>query len=509
MYIAPSSSVKLLHNVPLDPGYRNSLYFKTAAAQESYFSGRTKYSVDNYSYQRTDKTLNIELPVGSNPYNCTYMMFRNAAFENKWFYAFILNVEYVNNVTFKITFELDVLQTWFFDAALHESFVEREHSVSDAIGDNLVPEYLESGDAIIASQTDSGHMELDTYYVVFAATFNILFENAGGEIETGIFSGLHYMAFKVSDISLIKAFISDATTKNKRNGIVSCFMMPGDFYVQHDADYKRYTLTFSKTFTDIDGYTPRNKKLFTYPYNYLNVTNMEGMAANYKYELFNTTDINFLMSGSVSCNPQVIVEPQGYKIQEVSRNSAERLTLGSFPQCSWSSDAFQAYLAQNAASLPVSMISTTVSATYGAMIAKTPTEAIAARASGVAGIAQTLAGLYDKATQPPQASGSNNGESNVTFNLKDFFFRRMTIRAEFAKIIDDYFNMYGYATHRVKIPNRSSRPHWNFVKTQGCNIVGNLPAEDMAKLRGIYDNGITFWRNAAEFGNYNLDNSPT
>ena len=31
---------------------------------------------------------------------------------------------------------------------------------------------------------------------------------------------------------------------------------------------------------------------------------------------------------------------------------------------------------------------------------------------------------------------------------------------EFARIIDDYFNMFGYATHRVKTPNRDGRPHW-------------------------------------------------
>ena len=71
----------------------------------------------------------------------------------------------------------------------------------------------------------------------------------------------------------------------------------------------------------------------------------------------------------------------------------------------------------------------------------------------------------------------------------------------------DYFDMFGYATHRVKIPNRSIRPHWNYVKTNGCVLRGNAPADDVRKICTIYDDGITFWKNGDEIGNYSLDNS--
>ena len=67
--------------------------------------------------------------------------------------------------------------------------------------------------------------------------------------------------------------------------------------------------------------------------------------------------------------------------------------------------------------------------------------------------------------------------------------------------------MYGYATHRVKIPNISARPHWNYVKTIDANIVGSVPVESMSKIRSIFDKGVTFWKNGDNVGNYNLDNS--
>ena len=78
--------------------------------------------------------------------------------------------------------------------------------------------------------------------------------------------------------------------------------------------------------------------------------------------------------------------------------------------------------------------------------------------------------------------------------------------------------MYGYQTNRVKIPNINAREHYTYVKTCGCNIVsgkenendvivGGLPTDDLHKIVSIYDNGITFWKNGNNIGNYSLDNS--
>ena len=69
-------------------------------------------------------------------------MFQNTSFGIKWFYAFITNVEYINNETSEITIEIDVMQTWHFDYTVNQCFVEREMAATDDIGGNLVPETL-------------------------------------------------------------------------------------------------------------------------------------------------------------------------------------------------------------------------------------------------------------------------------------------------------------------------------------------------------------------------------
>ena len=68
--------------------------------------------------------------------------------------------------------------------------------------------------------------------------------------------------------------------------------------------------------------------------------------------------------------------------------------------------------------------------------------------------------------------------------------------------------MYGYATKKIKVPNTNVRENWTYTKTKNCVVKSNAPADDVKKICSIYDKGITFWRNPANVGNYNLSNNP-
>lgn len=54
------------------------------------------------------------------------MMYQNTHYSNKWFYAFILGMEYVNDNMTRIVITTDPFQTWQFDITFMQSFVERE-----------------------------------------------------------------------------------------------------------------------------------------------------------------------------------------------------------------------------------------------------------------------------------------------------------------------------------------------------------------------------------------------
>jgi hypothetical protein len=66
--------------------------------------------------------------------------------------------------------------------------------------------------------------------------------------------------------------------------------------------------------------------------------------------------------------------------------------------------------------------------------------------------------------------------------------------------------MFGYQSNVLKIPNIFNRPYWNYVKTQGMNILGNIPNEDLENIKSLFNNGITFWHNPNYFLDYSQNN---
>lgn len=512
MYIAPNSTIRILRNVTIDNTYLHTIHFNGSSEQAAYFASLAKYTVTNYTYQRKERILRVGI-LADNLYDCNYIMFQNTSFGNKWFYAFITNVEYVNNEASNITFELDVMQTWYFDYTVRPSFVEREHSASDNVGDNLVPDDLELGEYI--SDDFDGTNLLGSKSVVVAATFNKDLEDNPGGTYSGIYSGLYYNVF--DNYTDVNDFINDVVNANKVTGIVSIFMMPKNMVGEIGGTVKTYDVNKSKKVAgQIDGYTPKNKKLYTYPYNFLYVTNLNGVGVPFPYEYFsNSENCTFTMSGDMSCNPQIVLCPTNYK--GVTANYNEKIILDGFPQCSYNTDAFKAWLAQTGVSQLVSLAGG--GAAIGAGMAKAGAATAAggkalaiggvpiAAIAGIVAVAGVVGGVVQHATLPMQAQNAQGNSAMMALGLKDFAFMHMHIRSEFAEIIDEYWDVYGYPTHRVKLPNISTRPHWNYVKTIDVNIVGSVPADDMAKIKACYNNGITFWRNGGEVGNYSLDNS--
>lgn len=121
--------------------------------------------------------------------------------------------------------------------------------------------------------------------------------------------------------------------------------------------------------------------------------------------------------------------------------------------------------------------------------------------------AQLVAKKQDAEHQPSNMKGQIMAYSfNASQGEIGFAVLEKCIRREYAQMIDDYFEKYGYAIRRLETPNVTARPHWTYVKTTGCNIAGNLSAQDIATIQGIYDNGITTWKSLSEIYNYDLDN---
>ena len=521
LYVAPNSTIKFLSGVPINNTYNDTLYFQSDTAQYGIFNSYARYTLTAQSYARVDGQTGI-LRVNLTPeqlFGCNYLMFQNTSFGTKWFYAFITKVEYRSNETSFVSFELDEMQTWYFDYTVNECFIEREHSLTDNPGDNLVPENVETGEYMV---TPLKNMLVDnlgvqrSFCIVVMATFNYNsadpadptnFKDFTGTAYNGIYSGVRLFKFtSISGVNGVNAFLTACADAKKLSGIIGMFMMYNDLFttasdsVLPNLQGLDCPLDVTKP-TTINGVSVRNKKLLTAPYIQLYVTDNQGNGIAFPFEYFSSQAISFSAWGNTSADPAVVFVPNNYK--GAASNWDEKIILKGFPVCAYNTDSYKAWLAQSGSALAVSNLSAAMSAGVG-VASGNPGAALGL----VGAVASTVQQIYQHSIMPPQSHGNVSGNALYSAGLLDLSYCIKYIRPEFVRIIDDYFNKFGYATHRVKTPNIGTRPHWNYVQTKGCSIRGNVPADTARNICNIYDSGITFWKNGSEVGNYQLDNSP-
>lgn len=582
-YISPNSDVYILKGVPLDRSYNHTLLQTTENSQFNTFYSYRKFSLTNQSYQRAGKGVIRVAILADNLYDCNYLMFRNTAYGNKWFYAFIDSVEYLNDNASEINYIIDVMQTWYFDYELGECYVEREHTLTDKFGENLVPENLDTGDLIpqntweyvYTAKTSPNEplYSMVVFYVpnnskeyitgVTETETDIIYETtpclSGNTFSTGLIINGIYMGCKFWTIPM---FLNDKTTDTlnridnliatilgERVGgsIVNIVQVP--YQIAKDwllaggtptpANSVQFMSVRNYNPTHDSSYEPKNRKMFTYPFKSLIVSNNAGQTATYKWEYFSAEEYGqkkatFKIMGVPVMSPEIMCYPHNYR--GITDDYESGLVLTDFPTPPWSEDSFTKWWTQNKNAYVTSLISTavlgiggifaTVATGGGAALAAGSAGLTAAQAGAVVGgglsvagkIASSISQYATAMNTPDQISGQAAVSSLRTIqNRIGFKFYDMGVEKDKAKVIDDYFSMFGYAIKQTKVPNvrisgAKLRPHWNYIKTTACIIHAatdkGLPADDEDSIARIYDNGITFWTNANEIGNYSLDNSP-
>ena len=67
--------------------------------------------------------------------------------------------------------------------------------------------------------------------------------------------------------------------------------------------------------------------------------------------------------------------------------------------------------------------------------------------------------------------------------------------------------MFGYKVNRLGKPLKNHRQNYWYTKTIGANIDGNIPNEDMQIIKSIYNNGVTYWKDATKIKDYSVSNN--
>lgn len=124
MAVTPNTVLRLL-KVPLELDNKNQLTFANKQAQNQYFLSLPYKEITEISYQRKDDIVYYPEHI-DNIIEYNYVMYKNQNYSDKWFYGFIVNMEYENDYNTRIYIATDVFQTWQFDITFKQSFIERE-----------------------------------------------------------------------------------------------------------------------------------------------------------------------------------------------------------------------------------------------------------------------------------------------------------------------------------------------------------------------------------------------
>lgn len=130
MAFQPNTVIKLISIPEFQIDNGSQIWFDTPSEQESYFSTKTVYTFDDATYVRVyDGSIKININAEILLAKCpNWMMFRNTNYGNKWFYANILNVTYLNPDTTQVNYNIDNFQTYMFQLKLNKpSYIQRRH----------------------------------------------------------------------------------------------------------------------------------------------------------------------------------------------------------------------------------------------------------------------------------------------------------------------------------------------------------------------------------------------
>lgn len=552
MNFQPNSVVRLLSGVPLALDKTNQRWFDTVTQQTNYFVGKSYRTYTEYTYQRKDKNIIAVEGNAETLYNCNYLMFQNTNFGSKWFYGYITNIEYRNPETTWVHYQLDPFQTWMFQLQYKQSFVEREHVArwnSDGTpAINTIDEGLNYGGEYRTVWKQQFYPYGNTVFMLLVCKNNIGADSNSAEFtSSSIMSGVptplnyfilpfngSYQLLKVNgkSISFLGAIFKALQSNQILVGnAVSITILPylplkvtiannnvtsSDLTVWegngisvariNDNIASSLNLVNMYKYGDFPKYS--ESKLLMYPYSYTELTDYQGNSMIVKNEYVDGNNLILDAKGGINAMQKTAYVVTNYR---GATNSLDNGIINqSVSEIPILDDYTAAYLQGNKNSLITGALTSLAGNAFNAVTAGAtgnPVGAVGAGIGAIDTVASLIAKRKDIDNRPPNISSQgNNAVFDYGNNIKGAYLVHKTIMPEYANMLTGYFNMYGYKVNQVKVPNLHTRQFWNYVKTVDCNILGNIPQDDLEQIRSMFDKGVTLWH-TDDVGNYSLANN--
>lgn len=543
--MARNSNIIIAENIKLDSTYKNVLSYNQAQMLELVNDNKVAIA-NNYSFIRQEQNM---VQVGfaySTICNANYMAFQNKDYNNKWFFAFIRDIQYVSDNCVNIVFDIDVWSTFYSNLTINKCFVEREHVNDDTIGLHTVPENISSGEIVqekeyedtsfnqylyIAVMTDwhpissgsTGDPGKQFQYIsvynrgIFAhqiVLFKLQVNSQTGDTTPDITNLIYFLTITnddghiedIKDMFIVPSALINETyltlnTCHRQHGQLD---VTANFWsLPYTANPETITISYEKvhSFTGITDI--KNNKCYCYPYNYLLVTNNQGNQNIYKYEDFAGTNFNFEYQLALTIGVSGRCVPVNYKGQDYAND--ESVPLGKYPTCAWSTDSFTNWLTQQALNIPTKIASTIL----GTGVAIGTGQVGGGLLYGATSIAGLIGEFRNESLKPNIEGGGNTADVIHSAKQNTFVIKCMRSKLEYLRIIDSYFTRFGYKINETKTPNLTGRTNFNYIKIGGNDrfATGNIQSKFLDTINQIAQQGVTIWHNHANIGDFSVSNT--
>lgn len=546
----PISSLTL-YNCRLERTGHKTIDFASASARDAYFAGNSTvaniaYTAfnGNATYIREHDVINVGISADAlDSAGVNYCRFINPQAGNFFRYAFIDQIEYIAPETSRLHIRIDAFVSNIGNINMGQCFVEREHVADDTRGLHTLPETINSENMVcnsvlydlcpdLAGFTKAGFNA--NYYAAIFMTEPTFTVPGNYDSYIGGNANCSYIIApeSIDDLGALIDFLTDNNLSNAIIGIIPLIRgfvtatevdLPAEVasevgfskvYTITDNTNSKYGVTLYSSFESLDGYTPHNKKLYTYPYNYIKVMSASGAETNLEYEKLPGTNDNFIVSYSASLSPTLSIAPEYYN--GVTKPVDKIVSYSQFSPIAYTVDTYSAWYAQNKNVVDMTLYTKAgaiVRSGFGALSAQNTQQAIGAAGNvldSTVNAMQWLAGVMDMQRRPDEIKGTLTGNALIYQSRAGVKVLDMCIKGEYAEIIDRYFDCYGYNVSITKTPQISSRPHYNYCKTVGSNVYGAMPEDHKEQIDRLFNDGITVWHisNGGSYGTYDANNAP-
>ena len=534
--------------VPWNSDLKNVQSYISRAEQISAIQGLLTHKYEHINIIRRDSDLILK-GVNEDLTQCNYLMYQNADISNKWYFAFIDNVQYNSLNSVIISHTIDVWQTYQFDITYYKNLILRAHVAksADTVGrwlapepisvapeferkhnvfNNLswVPQYVLHSTSVFNNSTKKYEYKGNGTGATLSAEYGI-FVNNDDDVQTvvkkyGKLSAAE--ALKSNDDDEYSNWISDLLTgqtidkavklisttsisqlQDHRNELIGLYAIPTwvhdgtNKYATNNIKKKEVTTTLP-TETLACGYEPRNKKMLSSLCKAYLFYNENGFKLPLKPELFTSDTPSFTVKSTELSTNGFILQIGSYadytaKTNKISYKCENRL----------------GYDANTGLDKVLNTLTSAVGVVnaVGSVASQAFAGNVGGAVQGAVGAAQQSINMIDALGQRGVNTGASGDIMSITENRAMPVFADVSPTEAQCRYIDDYLDVYGYAINEIgKISTyMKNRSNWNYIQVANCNIKVSAPNDDVNKLKQMFESGVTIWHK--HFGDYDQNNN--